>query len=278
MACAGRRRRDGARRSRRHPARLRGSRAGGKELVTPDTLFALSSCSKAFTTAAMAMLADEGKLTWDDPVRKHLRVVSPGRSAGGARRAAATSFATAPAWVSMSCCGIASVVAGRGSPPRATPLADAPFRTRLQYQSTMFTAAALAAASAAGVEWPDLVRKRPLVPLGMRHTRIGTGEADAQTKSPDRTASTAAGDPGIVPAYAPPHPDPAVGIHSTARDLAAWLRFHLNGGMVGDRRLVARPALGGDAHSANRHAPVDDPERLLSRHGAAQLRDGVGSP
>jgi len=37
--------------------------------VTPDTLFEIASTSKAFTTAAMAMLVDEKKLSWDDPVR-----------------------------------------------------------------------------------------------------------------------------------------------------------------------------------------------------------------
>src|SRR5262245_12826583 len=46
--------------------------ADGKEVVTPDTLFPLGSCTKAFTTTAMAMLVDEGKMTWDDPVRKHV--------------------------------------------------------------------------------------------------------------------------------------------------------------------------------------------------------------
>ncbi|HEY3135958.1 MAG TPA: serine hydrolase domain-containing protein, partial [Blastocatellia bacterium] len=30
--------------------------------VTPDTLFAIGSCSKAFTATALAMLVDEGKL------------------------------------------------------------------------------------------------------------------------------------------------------------------------------------------------------------------------
>src|SRR5215510_12139006 len=43
-----------------------------KEPVTPDTIFAIGSTTKAFVTAAMAMLADEGKLRWDDPVRKYL--------------------------------------------------------------------------------------------------------------------------------------------------------------------------------------------------------------
>src|SRR5437763_1959980 len=43
-----------------------------REPVTPDTIFPLASCTKAFTTTAMAMLVDEGKMAWDDPVRKHV--------------------------------------------------------------------------------------------------------------------------------------------------------------------------------------------------------------
>ena len=45
---------------------------GGNDPVTPDTLFPLASCTKAFTSTAMAMLVDEGKMDWDDPVRKHV--------------------------------------------------------------------------------------------------------------------------------------------------------------------------------------------------------------
>ena len=40
--------------------------------VTSHTLFGIASNTKAFTAAALAMLADEGKLEWDDPVAKHL--------------------------------------------------------------------------------------------------------------------------------------------------------------------------------------------------------------
>src|SRR5438046_10345746 len=50
-----------------------GVREKGKpEKVTPDTVFPIASCSKAFTATAVAMLADEGKLKWDDKVRDHL--------------------------------------------------------------------------------------------------------------------------------------------------------------------------------------------------------------
>src|SRR5882762_7035388 len=43
-----------------------------KQPVTPDTLFPIASCTKAFTATAIAILADEGKMDWDDPVRKHV--------------------------------------------------------------------------------------------------------------------------------------------------------------------------------------------------------------
>ena len=47
-------------------------KTGEKELVTEDTVFAIASCSKAFTATAIAMLVADGKMNWDDPVRKHV--------------------------------------------------------------------------------------------------------------------------------------------------------------------------------------------------------------
>ncbi len=44
---------------------------GGPE-VTSQTLFAIGSCTKAFTAMGLAILADEGKLDWDTPVRTYL--------------------------------------------------------------------------------------------------------------------------------------------------------------------------------------------------------------
>src|SRR5207302_4198055 len=40
--------------------------------VDAHTLFQIASNTKAFTTAALAMLADEGKLSWYDPVTRFL--------------------------------------------------------------------------------------------------------------------------------------------------------------------------------------------------------------
>ena len=40
--------------------------------VDEKTLFGIASNTKAFTAAALAILVDQGKLSWDDPVIKHL--------------------------------------------------------------------------------------------------------------------------------------------------------------------------------------------------------------
>src|SRR3954471_23876256 len=45
---------------------------GGPAAVSENTLFGIASNTKAFTAAAIAILVDEGKLSWNDPVIKHM--------------------------------------------------------------------------------------------------------------------------------------------------------------------------------------------------------------
>ena len=45
---------------------------GTNRRVGPDTIFATGSTGKAFTTAALAILVDQGKIKWDDKVIDHL--------------------------------------------------------------------------------------------------------------------------------------------------------------------------------------------------------------
>ncbi|CAN5474191.1 serine hydrolase [soil metagenome] len=47
-------------------------RMGGADKVTDSTLFGIASNTKAMTAALLAMLVEEGKVAWDDPVTKHL--------------------------------------------------------------------------------------------------------------------------------------------------------------------------------------------------------------
>ena len=40
--------------------------------MTPDTVMPIGSVTKTFTSLALAMLADEGKLDWDEPVKTYI--------------------------------------------------------------------------------------------------------------------------------------------------------------------------------------------------------------
>ncbi len=42
-----------------------------KEPVTSSTLFSIASSTKAFTSTGIGLLVDEGKLSWDKPVRSY---------------------------------------------------------------------------------------------------------------------------------------------------------------------------------------------------------------
>ncbi len=45
------------------------------KLVTADTPFGIASNSKAFTSAALAILVEQGKINWEDKViRSHTRI------------------------------------------------------------------------------------------------------------------------------------------------------------------------------------------------------------
>ena len=153
-----------------------GIREKGKpEPITADTLFPLASCSKAFTTTLMAMLVDDGKIGWDDPVRKHLKTFK-------------LSDPNADALVSLSDLvshrtGVAShdllwyraawnqdeMIRRIGKVPLSKP-----FRTAMQYQSIMFTAAGHAIANAAEKPWQELIQERIFDPLEMKLSSVTT--------------------------------------------------------------------------------------------------------
>ena len=48
-----------------------------REPVTPETIFSIGSTSKQFLATGIMLLAQEGKLTVDDPISKHLAGTPP---------------------------------------------------------------------------------------------------------------------------------------------------------------------------------------------------------
>jgi len=216
-----------------------------KTPVTVDTLFQIGSTSKAFTTTALAMLADDGKLSFDDPVRKHVeyfRLADP----------CADSQVT-----------IRDIVSHRTGLPRRDELWDfapltreqvirsmgsialsKPFRTAYQYQNIMFIAAGEVVAGASGMSWDDFVRTRIFKPLAMTRTTT----ADAEWNAGDH-ASGYRWDwkkQSIRPQQAEDTTTIGAGgaVKSSARDMGNWLRFQLANGVFEGTQLVSAEMLG----------------------------------
>lgn len=45
---------------------------GNAPPATPETAYLIASCSKIFLACAIGILVDEGKMSWDDPIKKHV--------------------------------------------------------------------------------------------------------------------------------------------------------------------------------------------------------------
>lgn len=213
---------------------------GKTDPVTPDTLFPIASCTKAFTTTAMAMLVDEGKMGWDDPVRKHvpyfhlsdpladsqvtLRDLVSHRTGVGSNDFL---WYHSP-WSREEVVRRIGLVKPKHS-----------FRSAFQYQTTMFTAAGLAVESAGGCRWEEFIQKRIFDPLGMSGANFTTAAA---LRTADHASPHRKNDKGVIeviPWYAIETPEPAGSINASARDLTRWLRFQLGDGTFEGKRLVS---------------------------------------
>src|SRR5207244_5676608 len=212
------------------------------EPVTIDSLFQIGSTTKAFTTTAMAMLVDEKKLDWDDPVRRHLDYFHL-RDACADLQVILRDLLSHRTGLSrhdelwdnspLSRQEILRRVAGLKL--------SKPIRTAYQYNNIMFMAAGEVVAAASKMTWDAFVRTRIFEPLGMIHTR--TAFADWATSDHATGHRFAHGALSVQPALDDTNVGPAGAIKSSARDMAQWLRFQLANGTIGGKRLVSEQAL-----------------------------------
>ena len=210
--------------------------------VTPDTLFPLASCTKAFTSTLLAMLADDGKIGWDDRVTEHLpgfKLADPHADAMVAIRDLLSHRTGVPGNDLLWYRAPWTIDDVLGKVDRL-PLTY-PFRGGFDYNSIMYMAAGRAAARRGGQPWEKLVKERITDPLGMKGVRFTTAEipADADRATGHQRKSKVA----VMPDYPMPEPNPSGSIHASARDLGEWLKFHLAGGVVNGKRLVSEKNL-----------------------------------
>ncbi len=195
--------------------------------VTPDTLFPLGSCSKAFTATAIALLADEGRIALDAPVRTYLPDFSledPVASATLTTRDLLTHRSGLPRhdlfWYQAPFSRDELYHRLRFLEPSGPP------RAQWRYSSLMFVVAGRIVEKLSGETWENFVQARILRPLGMRRTLLS---AEAMEADSDHATAYALRNGSVqeipmlkrLSAIAP-----AGAVQTSVNDLARWLTFH----------------------------------------------------
>jgi len=212
--------------------------------VNEDTMFAIASNSKAFTSAALAMLVDEGKLSWSDLVTKYLpdfQVYDPYVSAEMrvydllSHRSGLGSFSGDLLWYASEY-DADEVVRRTQFVPQSGP-----FRASYGYSNLMFIAAGQLIPAITGQSWAEFVRARIFGPLGMDRTVASTSDLDRF----DNVATPHAEPEGELRTYPWRGWDAMAaggGIISSAADMARWMTLQLNGGELRGTRLFSEEA------------------------------------
>jgi CubicO group peptidase (beta-lactamase class C family) len=214
---------------------------GSPGAVDDQTLFGIMSTTKAFTAMALAMLVDEQKLAWNDPVAKWLpQLEFPDVLA--TRELTVKDLLTHNTGL-----GNADLLWTRGDLSRDEILRRVRFLTPAYsirggfvYQNIMYGAAGEVVARASGVSWEDFIRTRIFQPLGMTRSYptldLMRAAHDANVSSPHFKIR----DTLRVIADEPADPIESAGaIWSTGGDMAKWMRFLLDSGRVHGTRLVS---------------------------------------
>jgi len=212
--------------------------------VTPDTVFAIGSCTKAFTAAALALLTDQGTISLDTPARDIMpgfRMYDDYATAHVTLRDMLLHRTGLPRYDALmtmrpDISRDEAVGLLRHLPPNKE------LRAGFEYNNLMYVAAGRLAEVVSGQSWETLVAQRLLAPLCMTATSFSPQTVQA---SPDfaRPYGLRRGKFAEIP-FADIGPyGPAGSMSSSAMDMARWLAFHLQDGRTGDEALITKTAM-----------------------------------
>lgn len=210
----------------------------GTSSVDENTIFSIGSTTKAMVAAAMGMLVDEGKVSWDDKVIDHL-----------------PAFQLYDPYVTreLRIKDLFTHNAGLGNADllwyyNDTESSDIlhrmrlavpayPFRGGYTYQNIMYLAAGELLAKVSGKTWAEFMKERLFAPLGMSNTYSTLLNSQQQENrsiahhwinkqiTPIEDCSADA----IAPAGA---------IWSSVADMSKWMQFMLDSGKVAEKPLL----------------------------------------
>ncbi len=209
--------------------------------VDENTLFVIASCSKAFTTASLAILVDQGKIKWDDPATKYLpdfQMYDPWVTKEitirdlVSHKSGLETFSGDFLWLNSTYDRKEVINRARYLKPTSS------FRSKYGYQNIMFITAAEVIKTVTDTSWSDFIKTHILDNLEMKHTNtsyeiFNNDDNAAKGHFKKENVMKIFTDTQIDNAHG------ALGINSSAIEMAQWIRLQLGKGKYNGKRIFS---------------------------------------
>ena len=234
---------------------------GGK--VDENTLFGIASNSKAFTTAAIGILCDEGKLHLDDKVTDYIpefKLYDP--------------WVTSEFTIRDLLCHRSGLGLGAGDLvdfPDSTDftLADAihnlryfkpvtSFRSTFAYDNQLYKVAGEVIARVSGTSWEDFIESRIMKPLAMTNSKAAFQRISGNANYVDAHAPVD-GTVKTIPRFFSTSSDAAGGIYSSVAELSKWIITQMDNGKYSDGKQLFSEAIHREMWAPQTILPVGAP-------------------
>lgn len=213
-----------------------------KQPVDIHTAFQIASNSKAFTAAALAILVDEGKISWTDKVQKHIPEFQ-----------LYNEYVTANFTIEDLLCHRSGLGLGAGDLmefPDGSNFSikdvltnlqyfqpQSGFRTKFDYDNQLYFVAGEVVARVSGMSWETFVQTRILQPLKMAHSSASYSTVKDRNNLavPHSTRTGELMEIAPLTAFGDGINGAAGGMLSSARDMTQWMLTQLNNGKYGEK-------------------------------------------
>ncbi|MFP2997760.1 serine hydrolase [Spongiivirga sp. MCCC 1A20706] len=220
---------------------------GVKELGKPDkndehTLYAIASNTKAFTSAMIAQLVEEGEIQWDDPVQQYIpyfEVYDPTISGMItirdllSHRVGLGTFHGDTGWYRSDFTS-EEIIKNIKHVKKSYP-----FRSGYGYSNLMFITAGKVIEEVTGKSWAENVQERILDPVGMTRT-VPSVSMLAQKGNYATPHKYRDGKHSVTPWVSWDNVQATGGLLSSVHDMGLWIAANLNHGIIEKDTLFSK--------------------------------------
>lgn len=218
---------------------------GDSTPVDEHSQFGIASVSKHITASSLAILVDEGKINWNDPVIKHIpwfQLSDPWATA----HVTIHDLLTHQVGVGRVLGNRLQFMTNRSRNELLYSLRyhdfEQPFRSAYVYSNVMYTVAGEVVEAVTGQTWDEFIHERFFDPLQMTRTNSSISDLhpDGNAAWPHQYIED---EVVTIPRRSWDVAAPAGGVNSTAADMARWMLLQLNNGEYNDTVYISPSSL-----------------------------------